>query len=251
MAQAIAQRGILRHKDPNIRLMAACSLADVMRLFAPDPPFDNDTIEEIFGLFIDQLSGLADTESSSYPKYFYLLESLAMVQTFLLLVDGGPSSPAPPALPHGCGCSVAFAADAESALCGRLSIPDSRGCEGDEEQEGGEARAHACTLYGHTHTHGRLAKRGVLSHAACVPWRHRRARQRGGASQAVRDDFRSCDRGALDQGPLAHGRGHTVHGPTPLDTFATACHTGDSNEQGAESCTFRTALRLGSIERLA
>ena len=96
VAQAIAQRGILRHKDPNIRLMAACSLADVMRLFAPDPPFDNDTIEEIFGLFIDQLSGLADTESSSYPKYFYLLESLAMVQTFLLLVDGGgPSSPAP------------------------------------------------------------------------------------------------------------------------------------------------------------
>ena len=121
VAQAIAQRGILRHKDPNIRLMAACSLADVMRLFAPDPPFDNDTIEEIFGLFIDQLSGLADTESSSYPKYFYLLESLAMVQTFLLLVDGGgPSSPAP-ALFHGCGCSVAFAADAESTRCVAVS----------------------------------------------------------------------------------------------------------------------------------
>ena len=85
-------------------LIAACCLADVMRIYAPDAPYDDDTVkvgrlprstrsrpefthlppspsaQEICSLFVAQLQGLRDTVNQSYAQYFYLLERLAMVR---------------------------------------------------------------------------------------------------------------------------------------------------------------------------
>ena len=43
VAEALIQPSILRHRDEEIRLLAACCLADVMRVYAPDPPYDDET----------------------------------------------------------------------------------------------------------------------------------------------------------------------------------------------------------------
>jgi hypothetical protein len=41
----------------------------------------------VFELFVSQLAGIRDPQGPSYVRYFYLLERLAMVKSFVLMID--------------------------------------------------------------------------------------------------------------------------------------------------------------------
>jgi sister chromatid cohesion protein PDS5 len=88
-AEACARPAIIQHKDAKVKLTAACCLADVLRLVAPDVPYENTRLRSIFALFVEQLRGLERTDSASYTRCFQLLENLAVVQIFLLCVPCG------------------------------------------------------------------------------------------------------------------------------------------------------------------
>jgi hypothetical protein len=45
IAAALVQPTILKHQKDDIRLLAACCLADVIRIYAPDAPYDSNTLE--------------------------------------------------------------------------------------------------------------------------------------------------------------------------------------------------------------
>lgn len=94
VAEALIGPSIIRHRDKEVRLLVATSLCDILRLYAPDPPYDNETTREVFSLMIVQMQGLANTESQSYASCFYLLERLAMVRA------PGSAGSAPPAFCH-------------------------------------------------------------------------------------------------------------------------------------------------------
>jgi len=112
------QPNILKHKDKDVRLLASCCLADLIRIYAPEAPFDDDQLQvfrvlrsviyahidmkAIFKLFIEQLRGLekkgplfqvnaklvvATCIQLARQRYFYLLERLAVVKAFILIVD--------------------------------------------------------------------------------------------------------------------------------------------------------------------
>ncbi len=38
-------------------------------------------------MFIEQLKGISKPDGPSFPRYFYLLERLAVVKAFIILVD--------------------------------------------------------------------------------------------------------------------------------------------------------------------
>ena len=40
LAASLGSRQIMKHKDKDVRLYAACCLADIMRIFAPNAPYD-------------------------------------------------------------------------------------------------------------------------------------------------------------------------------------------------------------------
>ncbi|GJQ10231.1 hypothetical protein GpartN1_g2022.t1 [Galdieria partita] len=77
----------LENKNQNIRILTACCLADILRLFAPETPFSEDELKIIFPFFIRQLSGLENLEGSLFPWYFYLLERLATTKAFALVAN--------------------------------------------------------------------------------------------------------------------------------------------------------------------
>eukprot|EP01116_Phalansterium_solitarium_P023557 TRINITY_DN8317_c0_g1_i2.p1 TRINITY_DN8317_c0_g1~~TRINITY_DN8317_c0_g1_i2.p1 ORF type:complete len:1300 (+),score=396.34 TRINITY_DN8317_c0_g1_i2:66-3965(+) len=93
-AAALVQDYIVKHKDKDVRVLASCSLADIIRIYAPEAPYDDDQLRKIFKLFIDQLRGLerhaaapAAEPKALFGRYFYLLERLAVVKAFVLLVE--------------------------------------------------------------------------------------------------------------------------------------------------------------------
>jgi sister chromatid cohesion protein PDS5 len=79
---------VLLHKDRGIKAYAACCLADVLRLTAPDAPYTGEELGDVFAFFFRQLvNGLKSTESTYFNQYFHLLESLSTVKSVVLVCD--------------------------------------------------------------------------------------------------------------------------------------------------------------------
>lgn len=79
---------IMLHKDRGVKAYAACCLADILRLYAPDAPYTHNELRDIFQFFFRQLNaGLKGAESSYYNEYFHLLESLSTVKSVVLVCD--------------------------------------------------------------------------------------------------------------------------------------------------------------------
>eukprot|EP00930_Biecheleria_cincta_P034145 TRINITY_DN23615_c0_g1_i1.p1 TRINITY_DN23615_c0_g1~~TRINITY_DN23615_c0_g1_i1.p1 ORF type:complete len:1429 (+),score=252.04 TRINITY_DN23615_c0_g1_i1:62-4348(+) len=86
-AQAVAGDGFIRHSAPEVRLWAAKCLAQVLKLFAPNPPFDKCRLRAVLQLFIEQLATVSEPTGYAYKHAFALLEMLAETRGFLLLFD--------------------------------------------------------------------------------------------------------------------------------------------------------------------
>ena len=75
LAFYIASDYFLDHPSKDVRLLVACCIADVFRIFAPEAPYNNpEHVKEIFLFLTRQLRGLEDPEAPSFKRYFYLLE---------------------------------------------------------------------------------------------------------------------------------------------------------------------------------
>jgi len=43
----IAQPFVITHKDKDVRLLAACAIAEVLRICAPKPPYDDEQLKVV------------------------------------------------------------------------------------------------------------------------------------------------------------------------------------------------------------
>lgn len=105
----LAEEGFLNHPSRDVRLLIACCIADILRIYAPEAPYkDPDQVkvltvtlfsgshvkfnqilsmffysfQTIFKFLISQLEGLKDPKDAAFKRYFYLLENLAYVKSF-------------------------------------------------------------------------------------------------------------------------------------------------------------------------
>ncbi|XP_054929626.1 sister chromatid cohesion protein PDS5 homolog B isoform X2 [Dermacentor andersoni] len=88
LALHLAGEGFLNHHSKDVRLLVACCIADVFRVFAPEAPYkDPEQLKTIFLFFIEQLRGLEDPKDPTFKRYFYLLENLAWVKSFNICIE--------------------------------------------------------------------------------------------------------------------------------------------------------------------
>lgn len=75
LAVFLSSELFLEHPSKDVRLLVACCIADIFRIFAPEAPYtDARQLKEIFLFLTQQLRGLGNPESPSFKRYFYLLE---------------------------------------------------------------------------------------------------------------------------------------------------------------------------------
>ncbi|EDO49632.1 predicted protein [Nematostella vectensis] len=87
-AEFLARHYVLKHKDKGVRLYAACCLVDILRIYAPEAPFNQDQMWEVFSLIISQLRGLEHGPNGlNIKKHFYILESIALVRSFTVCLE--------------------------------------------------------------------------------------------------------------------------------------------------------------------
>lgn len=51
---------LLSNKNKQIKILLACCFADLLRLYAPDAPYDQNQLKALFTLFFKQLVGIGD-----------------------------------------------------------------------------------------------------------------------------------------------------------------------------------------------
>ncbi|KAF9110601.1 hypothetical protein BGX27_006126 [Mortierella sp. AM989] len=78
---------LVNHKDKGVRIYTACCIADMLRLYAPDAPYTNNNLKTIFGLFVSELRNISSTKNPYFNMYYYLLESLSVVKSIVLITD--------------------------------------------------------------------------------------------------------------------------------------------------------------------
>lgn len=84
---ALVQPGLLKHKDKDVRLLVTACISEIMRIVAPDAPYSDDILKEIFELIVASFKGLNERESRFFDKRLKILESVATVRSCVVMLD--------------------------------------------------------------------------------------------------------------------------------------------------------------------
>ncbi|KAL8831282.1 MAG: hypothetical protein Q9191_000938, partial [Dirinaria sp. TL-2023a] len=88
VAKELVSPNLLAHKDKGVKAFVACCLVDILRLCAPDAPYTEQQLKDIFDLLISTiLPSLADPSHAYNNQHLYALSSLATVKSIVLLTD--------------------------------------------------------------------------------------------------------------------------------------------------------------------
>ncbi|KAL7752819.1 Sister chromatid cohesion protein pds5 [Sorochytrium milnesiophthora] len=87
VARQLVSPSLISHKDKGVRVLTACCLADILRLYAPTPPYDSNVLQDVFDLLVRQLGGIAQIDGPYYSQHKTLLENLATVRSLALMAD--------------------------------------------------------------------------------------------------------------------------------------------------------------------
>lgn len=84
----LIHQSILLHKDKGVKAYAACCISDILRLTAPEAPYSQNELTDIFHFFLRQLvQNLKTPDTPYYNQYFLLLECLSAVKSSVLICD--------------------------------------------------------------------------------------------------------------------------------------------------------------------
>ncbi|CAG8513577.1 2415_t:CDS:10 [Paraglomus occultum] len=87
ITKELINESLTGHKDKSVKAYVAACLADVLRLHAPDAPYTDGELRDVFDFFVRQLQNISDTSGPYFDTIFHLLETLSTVKIVLLILD--------------------------------------------------------------------------------------------------------------------------------------------------------------------
>ncbi|XP_057442053.1 sister chromatid cohesion protein PDS5 homolog C-like isoform X2 [Lotus japonicus] len=87
LLKALTADKLMRHSDEGVRVSIASCISELIRITAPDPPYEDDQMKEVFHLIVSAVENLHDMSSRSYAKRINILYLLAKVRSCILMLD--------------------------------------------------------------------------------------------------------------------------------------------------------------------
>jgi len=84
---ALVKKELLAHADSNIRLAVASCISEITRITAPDAPYDDDAMKDVFSLIVDAFKHLDDIESPFFGRRTSILDTVAKVRSCVVMLD--------------------------------------------------------------------------------------------------------------------------------------------------------------------
>ncbi|XP_015071185.1 uncharacterized protein LOC107015433 [Solanum pennellii] len=85
--EALVTDGVLQHPDIDVKVSVASSMSEIIRITAPDQPYNDARLEDFFKLAVLAFGKLSCLEGRCYSKAVSIIEVLAKYQTCVLMLD--------------------------------------------------------------------------------------------------------------------------------------------------------------------
>ncbi|XP_010521251.1 PREDICTED: sister chromatid cohesion protein PDS5 homolog A isoform X2 [Tarenaya hassleriana] len=87
LKKSIIKHGLLNHRDKEVRLLVTISVSEIFRILAPDPPFEDKYLRDIFKLFLSAFLELSDTASPYFSRRTKILETVSRCRCCVIMLD--------------------------------------------------------------------------------------------------------------------------------------------------------------------
>ncbi|KAB5513845.1 hypothetical protein DKX38_027751 [Salix brachista] len=84
---ALVTDQLFRHSNIDVKVAVASCISEITRITAPDAPYDDDQMKEVFQLIVSSFENLDDKSSQSYVKRASILETVAKVRSCVVMLD--------------------------------------------------------------------------------------------------------------------------------------------------------------------
>ncbi|KAG7816524.1 hypothetical protein KL928_004566 [Ogataea angusta] len=84
---SLINKKLLKHSNSGVQAFCACCLADVLRFYAPDAPYNASQLSDLFKLFFSQFKQMGNPDGPFYHQQTYLLTRLAETRSIVLITD--------------------------------------------------------------------------------------------------------------------------------------------------------------------
>ncbi|GMJ14118.1 hypothetical protein like AT5G47690 [Hibiscus trionum] len=87
LLNAIVKPELLKHQDQEATLLVATCICEITRITAPEAPYSDDILKDIFNLIVGTFNGLSDTSGPSFGRRVVILETLAKYRSCVVMLD--------------------------------------------------------------------------------------------------------------------------------------------------------------------
>ncbi|EOY26035.1 Chloroplast-like protein isoform 2, partial [Theobroma cacao] len=87
LMKALISDALLRHSDMDVKVSVASCITEITRITAPDAPYNDERMKEIFQLTVAAFENLSHVSSRCYTKAVSILDTVARVRLCLLMLD--------------------------------------------------------------------------------------------------------------------------------------------------------------------
>ncbi|KAI4337253.1 hypothetical protein L6164_015693 [Bauhinia variegata] len=85
--KALISNQLLKHSNVDVTVAVAACISEITRITAPEAPYDDEQMKEVFQLIVSSFENLFDTSSQSYKKRTSILETVAKVRSCVVMLD--------------------------------------------------------------------------------------------------------------------------------------------------------------------
>ncbi|XVF26230.1 hypothetical protein REPUB_Repub13aG0281300 [Reevesia pubescens] len=87
LLNAIVKPELLKHQDRDAKLLVATCICEITRITAPEAPYNDEVLKDIFHLIVGTFNGLSDTSGPSFGRRVVILETLAKYRSCVVMLD--------------------------------------------------------------------------------------------------------------------------------------------------------------------
>ncbi|RLM55759.1 hypothetical protein C2845_PM10G10930 [Panicum miliaceum] len=85
--KAFTREEFLKHEDEDVKVLLATCFCEITRITAPDAPYDDDVLRDIFYLIVGTFRGLSDVNSQTFGRRVAILETVARYRACVVMLD--------------------------------------------------------------------------------------------------------------------------------------------------------------------
>ncbi|CAA7024354.1 unnamed protein product [Microthlaspi erraticum] len=87
LKNALVSERLFKNSNVNVRVAVASCIIEIMRITAPNAPYDDDKMREVFGLVVSSFEHLANKSNRSYSKRTSILKNVALHRVPVVMLD--------------------------------------------------------------------------------------------------------------------------------------------------------------------